>query len=416
MESFLSQYLAYTEDSESPRIFHRWSALTSISAMLGRNFTFEHGHFSINPNVYVMLIGNPGTRKSTAIKVSKKLIVGAGYDTIAADKTSKEKFLVDLEGEDDETLGKMEAIEKELSKNLFGNTTAPREVYVMADEFNDFIGINNIEFVSLLGTLWDYEGIYKSRIKTGKSVAITEPTVNILGGNTQQNFATAFPPALIGQGFLSRLILIHGESTGIKITFPKRPPEEATLLLVKSLQEMQLKIRGRAILSSEAEIALDTIYNSWEPLEDMRFQYYSTRRFTQLIKLCLVCAASFHSTTIEYTHVIEANTYLSAAEYLMPKALGEFGKNKDSDVANKILDALGTADRAMNTGDLWPVVYRDLKTQMDMGQILLGLEAAGKIHHAKGHGWLIKRSKPREFGKFFNPNFLTKQEREDINV
>ena len=49
-----------------------------------------------------MLVGASGTRKSTAIKLFKKLIQQAGYDTIAADKTTKEKFILDLSGEQDD--------------------------------------------------------------------------------------------------------------------------------------------------------------------------------------------------------------------------------------------------------------------------------------------------------------------------
>lgn len=90
-DEFLSSYLAYASDTEVPAIFHRWAAISSIGAFLGRRYYFSHGHFEINPNIYCMLIGSPGTRKSTAIKLIKKLIKTAGYDTIAADKTTKER-------------------------------------------------------------------------------------------------------------------------------------------------------------------------------------------------------------------------------------------------------------------------------------------------------------------------------------
>ena len=48
-----------------------------------------------------MLIGHPGARKSAAIKAARKIISGAGYSTYSAEKTSKEKFLLDLEGAED---------------------------------------------------------------------------------------------------------------------------------------------------------------------------------------------------------------------------------------------------------------------------------------------------------------------------
>ena len=91
-------YFEYVKDTESPKIFHRWSLIASVGALLGRQYYMPFGTTRIFPNQYIMLIGNPGTRKSSAIKTAKKILAHTGYDTFAAEKTTKEKFLLDLEG------------------------------------------------------------------------------------------------------------------------------------------------------------------------------------------------------------------------------------------------------------------------------------------------------------------------------
>jgi len=48
-----------------------------------------------------MLIGEAGARKSTSIKLVKKLLGASGYTDFSANKTTKEKFLVDLQREED---------------------------------------------------------------------------------------------------------------------------------------------------------------------------------------------------------------------------------------------------------------------------------------------------------------------------
>jgi hypothetical protein len=198
---FFQQYFQYVGDTECPVLFHRWAAISGIGAILGRNYSLHHGHFTIHPNIYGMIIGNPGTRKSTAIRMMKHLVSAAGYDKIAADKTTKEKFLIDISGEACEeylggagTNGRSRAKSMEiLDANLWGDTDdeissrAAAECYIMADEWNDFTSLGNIEFYSLLGTLWDYEGVYKNRIKNGKSVSVNNPTISIIGGNTQHS-------------------------------------------------------------------------------------------------------------------------------------------------------------------------------------------------------------------------------------
>lgn len=402
------QYAAYTADTEPMWWYHRWCLYSAVGALLGRRFYFQHGHFTVNPNLYTMLIGDTGSRKSSAIKLMSKVIRQVGGVKLAADKGSKEKFLADMEGGDGQEIGILDTTTESLFGTGSGSEEA-REIYVIADEFNDFIGTNNIEFASLLGTLWDYEGIYEYRIKTGKSTRIPDPTVNILGGNTAQGITIAFPQELLNQGFFGRLILIYGEKSGRKITFPKKPPEEETARLVAALQNIQIRARGPAELSSDAASVLDTIYQSPTEMADVRFKSYSNRRFTQLLKLCTINAACRNDTCISRADVVLANTILSAAEELMPRSLGEFGKAKNSGVATKILEVLNAAVEPLTVMQLWKHVHKDLPKITELGEIVQGLEYAEKVFLVKGRGWLVKKSARRDL-RFVDWNYLSSEE------
>jgi len=386
---FFSQYLAFAGETEVPAFFSRWAAISGIGAFLGRRFFFQHGHFNIYPNQYCMLIGSPGTRKSTAIKLMRKLLQDAGYDTIAADKTTKEKFMLDLAGE-----GSDEAAGDILDQNLFGDikNEADAEMFVMADEFNDFFGNGNIEFISLLGTLWDYTGTYTNRIKNGKSVAICNPTISILGGNTPTGFALAFPPEILGQGFFSRILLIYGEPNGKRIPFPRPPDPRAAAELCGYLQAMRVQSCGPAKLTTPAEGLLGKIYTSYAGVDDVRFESYSNRRFSHLLKLTLVAAANRLSSTITESDVIHANSILTFTEQLMPKALGEFGKSKHSDVSHKILTLINSSHGIVSFREIWSHVHTDLEKMQDLATLLTNLKAADKIQQAPGGlGFLPKR-------------------------
>jgi len=388
MEDFISSYLEYASDTEVPAIFHRWAAIAGIGALLGRRYYFNHGHFTVNPNIYCMLVGASGTRKSTAIKLFKKLIQQAGYNTIAADKTTKEKFILDLSGETDEPTTK-----DILDENLWEDETAKddAEIFIMADEFNDFFGNGNIEFISLLGTLWDHTGIYKNRIKNGKSVSINNPTISILGGNTPTNISLAFPPEIIGQGFFSRLLFIYGEPNGKRITFPETPSPESTRHIIEKLGIIKSLCFGAAELTVEAKKLLDTIYRGDFGVNDVRFDSYTTRRFTHLLKLCLITSASGYSREITERHVIYANTILYHAEQYMPKALGEFGKAKHSDVSHKIISLVESANAVVEFKDIWRHVNNDLDKIQDLATIMQNLVSADKLQSLAGKGFLAKR-------------------------
>lgn len=117
--SLFDLYFDYVRDTEPPVIFHRWSLLSSLGALLGRQVWIPFGSFRIFPNQFVMLIAEPGARKSTAIKTARKLLSKAGYDKFAAEKTSKEKFLLDLEGVEESSDSQVS--EKLVMENLLGS-------------------------------------------------------------------------------------------------------------------------------------------------------------------------------------------------------------------------------------------------------------------------------------------------------
>lgn len=372
--------------------------------------------------MYIMLIGSPGARKGTAIKMMKAMLRRAGYSTFSADRTRKEKLLVDMA---DGTLDGGDAPNDDLSEykkhksvngkkkdiaalNLFGEEAdeEPREVYIAVDEFNDFIGTGNMDFITFLGNMWDYDGIYKDRIKNGRSVSVPYPTFNIVGGNTATGFAQAFPPEMIGQGFLSRLLMIYGEKTDRKITFPVDLTAGEYANLQGGIQRIRNEVQGVAVLTAEASVLLDNIYHNTEELPDPRFRTYSTRRLTHLIKLCLICAASRFSKEVSYSDVFMANSILSYTETLMPRALGEFGKSKYSETANRVMDILSSTVLPVTMNDLWKLVSGDMDKLSDLGLLLARLKEADKIT-VIGNGFVAKRGTLKEGNKYFDFGLLT---------
>lgn len=403
-KDFISSYLEYQKGTEAPLLYHRWCAITGIGALLGRRAFAIHGHNKIYPNQYTMLVGESGSRKDTALRGIKRLLIAADYKTIAADKITKEKFLIDLEEGMDKAHDPDEKFD--VSKNSKANPTMralfgaerskePAECLIYSGEFNSFLGHSNVEFIDLLTTLWDWDGNYENRIKNGRSVIIPDPTISLLAGNTPTGISMAFPIEIIGQGFFARLMQIYSDPTGRRITFPPPPPQEQTAALVMMLKEIRVKMIGRFEIKPQAVIALDDIYQSWKDIEDVRFKSYSSRRLTHLIKVCICYAASKQENFVDLSTVIEANSILHYTEYFMPKALGEFGKARNSDVTEKILKLLDKAESPLNpTKDIWQHVSRDLDQPKQLSDILMGLQGAGKIDLTSRGEVMIKKIIP----------------------
>lgn len=426
-QDLFEDYFHLVENTEPPLIFHRWSLICCIAALLGRQAWIPFGSFRIFPNQYVMLIGEPGTRKSTAIKMSKKVLSASGYAEFAAEKTTKEKFLIDLEGrENDQAEDRVTATQ--VMENLFGSNlgdTEARETFIIADEFNDFMRCGDLEFHSMLGALWDYDdetSTYKQRLKNSRSISIYQPTINILGGNTHVGFNEMFPPQALGQGFLSRLLLIYSEPSGKKFAFPEPPDEKRRQKVIAGLQKIGKEFVGALTLQPKAKEVLHILYNNYQGFEDMRFTSYFTRRYTHLLKLCIICCAARVGKQIEVKDVLYANTILRYAEHYMPKALGEFGKAKNSDVAAKILQLLSktyTPVGLTGASGLWKQVSSDLDRVEDLQKMLTGLHEAGKIQYIqrteRGEGgWMIVRRAMKSNELYVDFNLLREHQEAKI--
>ncbi len=406
-KNFIDLYLQYTKETECPTFFHRWSAITAVGAWLSKQVKFNFGHFTLYPNQYCLLIGVAGTRKTTAIKIATKLLTKAGYKSFAAQKTRQEKYLLDLAEQ-------QEAGEDILDMNLFGdsNISTPADSWIAADEFGNFIGAGNLDFMSILGELWDYEGVYKYRLKNSTSVIIHNPTVSVLGGITATEFNRVFPQEAIGQGFFSRLIVVHDEPSTNKYTIPPIPCVEAEAELLELLARIRTEVTGTMTIAPDAYKILDTVYHTWKPIPDSRFEHYSNRRSTHLIKLAMVLAASRISTEISEADMTYANTILSMTEHLMPKALGEFGKGRNSAVAHKVLQLIDNAMEPVSFKAMWRHVHTDLDKREHLIDIIQNLVMAEKMQQIDSAGYLpVKKILAKTNGGTVDWNLLQDTEK-----
>lgn len=379
--SLFGSYFTYVGETETPQLFHRWCVLSAAAAILGRQVYLPFGDFRIFPNIYIQLIGEPATRKSTAIKLAKKVLTASGYEHFSYDRTSMEQFLVDLEGITDDN-GKLKKSDDLELSDILGMDKVPKEVFVCADEFLDFMGPSNLQFLSLLGTLWDWDSEdrpYDRRLKQTRSISIYQPTVNLLTGNTHESFSLVFPPQAIGQGILSRMLFVYSEPTGRQISKPKTPSPELRQRVAEVLLDIKANVHGECTIDPTADRMLDTIYRTQKGIDDVRFKYYNNRRHIQLLKLCMLIAAIHRRIVIRDSDVIFANTLLSFTEHFMPKAFGEYGKSRHSDVTAKIISVLNAADAPVTMQTLWQQCQSDLENAAELQKLIQGLVMANKV-------------------------------------
>lgn len=410
-QDFFKHYLDYTSGTEVPAHANRWSAIGMLGAWLARDIHVKFGSSKLYANQYIMLLGEAGSKKSTAIKTAKRTLAKAGYENFSAEKISKEKFLSELSKQAGQ--GATGGLNNILDQQLFGeiDDCDYREAWIVADEFNEFFANNIFEFCSTLGNLWDYEGKYENSVKHGESVVIPNPTVSILSGNTPTTFSTTFPAESIGQGFFSRILAVHIKASGRKITRPREPSPDETQVILDRLLAIKQYHSGEVIVTEDSWNLVDRVYQQWKGIPDSRFESYSNRRLTHLLKVALVHAASRLSTTIDPIDIRRANTVLDYTEHFMPEAYGEFGTARNSGMTHKIIKELEVSEKLLTLHDLWGKMQLDFDKMETFQNHIMGMVQAGKLQLSGDKLLPMRRVLETPSNEFLDYRYMIAEER-----
>lgn len=420
---YLKDYLAMVEDTESPRLFHLWAALSAVSGALGRRCWLPFGPSVIYPNQFILLVGHPGTRKSSAMNVARKMMKNATNIKFAPQDTAGQrqgivKFMstreedeMHLEGaplENDSLLGldveKVMDIDDGKSPDQIPAHADKHHLFVAANEFSRFIGQNNFQMLDFLTTMWD--GDDYEYLTQKDTIRLKDPLLNLVGCTTPTSIAASLPPASAGQGFLSRIILVHGAEKYKLVPRPSTPDSSRVSAVQSALFKINHEFNGAF---SETKAAYDLsceLYAYVPDIVDSRFASYIQRRYTHLLKLGMVLAAARGSMTIEASDYAEANAILSITEIGMPDALGQFGLSPVSQVKHEILEFCRRADGPVGINIIYSVFHKDLKVA-DLNDVLGDLVTAG----------LLYKEMPKDRGVIMYMAVKKKQERqqEDAN-
>jgi len=386
--SFLQEYLEYVEETETPRIMHVWAALTGVGACLGRRVQLPFGITDIYANMFVLLVGPPGVRKSTAINLMQKRLRHATKVRFAPEDTAgaRQGLIIALENKDEQADEKEKAeleaaaatldLEKLNGYNITIDSRDAHVMFAVASEFSSFIGHNAIDMVTFLNKMWDGES-YDYKIRTVRHL-LHNPLLSVIGGTTPTNISTSLPASAIGHGFTSRVILVHANKKYKKV--PRPPALDRTIekSIDETLSYLSNTFDGDMKETKEAASIIDSLYDTEIKLNDPRFIYYVDRRQQHLLKLSVILAAARRSKSIERTDVEEANLILTYTETFMPDALGEYGLSPLSAAKQKMVEFIQHAKGPVTVNILWAVMQRDMKV-VDFRNSLAELVNSNKI-------------------------------------
>lgn len=340
LQDWLSKYLEYTENSESPISYHTWCGLSVIAGALQRRVYLRWGlGRTIYPNLYVVLVGPSGrTRKGVAIGIAKDFLKKISGVTVTPESSSGRQAMI---------MAMKRAIVN-FQDPSDGKIKFHCSVTAFSEELSVFLGQGDIAYLSNLTDWYDSKDDWEyETVGRGKD-SLQGLCLNLMGGTAPDWIQSMIPQEALGGGFTSRIIFIVEERK--RKIIPKYIPTEEELATQAILQDDLERI---AQLAGEITFdeAAEKLYIDWyieqdtklsaglSPVADTRFAGYNERRATHLQKLMILCSASrSDELKIRAEDFHRALKLLHDAEVNMPKTFGGLGKSRMSDESDVIIN------------------------------------------------------------------------------
>ena len=268
---------------------HIWAALGCASACMGRHVWYPFGLGPIYGNMYILLVGLPATRKSSAMEIAKRFVTQHTGVNIAPDDTAGQRQgLLTAMGADEqaekeeaekagESLGLTKQDLQSFGWRMNENDIDKHTIFITADEWGSFIGQNNQDLTRFLIRMYN-GGDYRYQLKK-VTTTLESPLVSMLGCTTPTEIATLLPPEAIGQGFMSRIILVFAHRKHKRV----EEPELHTIhlpFLSDTFRWIWHEAKGEMKREDKAREMISEIYKQEVQIHDARFVYYGERRQT----------------------------------------------------------------------------------------------------------------------------------------
>lgn len=408
LANWLEAYLDFTRETEPPLRYHLWTGVSTIAACMQRKCHLDWGHMQIYPNLYILLVGPPGGRKGTAMKIGKKFLkelhvpMAAEYMTRPALVQSLEEAIKPLEPENVKLPKAGETVACPKGPLLDANRTilgpAHCSLTIFSEEFAVFLGEKNPDMVMTLTDLFDAPEDWTYKTKHSGHNTLTNTWLNIIGATTPQLLQNALTQDAVGGGLTSRIIFIVEGGKRKKVPLPYLSDKQKQIgqQLKHDLEDI-LQMSGQFRFSEGAVFSYTNWYLQAAPAHPNvpALAGYNERRALHLLKLSMIASAARASdrlvTEADFDYAVGL---LTNAEQDMHLAFHGIGRSANAQLLGQVMLYLATRkavpreaildhfklDTDSKTLDLV------LQTLIDLGKVAVTIKGSSNLYTWRSEG------------------------------
>ena len=374
-ENFIRDFIELFQGTEVPPIYRMWTALSGVSAVLGRRVKLQVGQLTYYPNVMVVLVGASGIKKSTPINQLRKRIFSLPTDfrpNVVATSLTPAALVEAL-------------IRRTNQHSLFSETC---EGFALISELGNFFSKGSYEggLPSLVIDLYDCESYMKETRSHGIE-AVPDPCFGLLGGTTPDWIRESIPQGAVGGGLTSRFIFVYVEDRPNPVADPPwTPSHQAALERIDRQLARMAVLCGDVTLSPEAYIMYVNEYNAWHQSEFFQspsLSGYANRRNGHILKVAMLFAIAGGSMVITEGHYDGARQVIRMSESTMPQVISRITSSAEGSNQEWILSMIRCEKRVARTPLLAKIVHKI--NSRELTEIIENLRLAGLVD-CKGDG------------------------------
>jgi hypothetical protein len=359
-KNWLSAYIDYTRDSESPLSFHFWTGIATIAGALRRRVWLDMRKFVWTPNFYIILVGPPGVAaKSTSISIGLDLLtrlppevgIHFGPESMTWQKLADE-------------LAKTTEFVKYISLSGKDEQMPMSALTISVGELGTFLQMEDDKLLSFLIKMWDGgDTTFRHATKSSGSTEVRNPWLNVIAATTPTWLSKNFPAEMIGGGLTSRIIFVYGDAKRTLIPYPDEVILDAEYIQVRRCLVDDLfsiaQLAGPYYLEPDARDWgrqwYTRLFNGARPqhMASERYSGYIARKQTHLHKIAMVLAASRgDKLLITRDDLVEADALITTLEPSMMRVFEHLGVVDEARHLNE-LTVLLRHKGTMPVDELW---------------------------------------------------------------
>ncbi len=350
----------------------------------------NQGYFTIYPNMYIVLVGAPGDRKTTSMVMSSDILRAVGGIPFAADCMTKEAVC--------------KYMATQCQKEFVIPGTDRKKQYTpltfCLTELTHFLGSHNsAHMIDFLVTIFDRE-VYETKTKHQGDDVILGPFLNILACTTPAAVTRYLKEDVITGGFSRRALFVYEFQLGDPVSWPEVTPEAAKAL--DSCIEW-----GKDLQSIAGEFQVEPSFKPWykkwydelfeqlrNPGENMTRGYFRSKHIQAFKVAMMLALAESRELVLKISHFETALAMLDKLEVNLPKVYEGMGRNVLASVASKMVSLLEMAGEPIPEKKILSEMFRDADTKELYG-VIAHLTNTGKLVYIEEKdrtGQVIRRS------------------------